>query len=159
MKILSNSLQGYTNTQSSTIGWKEICCSKSTTAQSQQIPIITLSIASGNPEMYLTTFTDSMIAHQSIGFYGAASGTIGHVKGFRVTTAGVIDIPSGNGACDFVSYAQAWNFVDFPWPGTVTGTRFINFRTGNSNNYSVLNTQMYLSVYSERIDLITLTCV
>jgi hypothetical protein len=35
-----------------------------------------------------------------------------------------------------------------------------NYTTRNAyDNFSVLNTQMYLYVYSERIDLITLTCV
>jgi len=157
MKILSNSLQGYTNTQSSTIGWKEICYSKSSTAVNQQINTIRLNIASGNPEIYLTTFADGNISNGNIGFYGAASGAIQHIRGFKVTTGGVISIPGG--AVDIVSYAQSGNLVDFPWTGYNTDTGNIYFRTGNSNNYSIVNTQIYLSVYSERIDLITLTCV
>lgn len=157
MKILSNSLQGYTNTQSSTIGWKEICCSKSSTAQNQQINTIRLNIASGNPEFYLTTFTDGNISNGNIGLYGAASGAIGHMRGFKVTTGGVISIPGG--AVDIVSYTQGWNLVDFPWPNYITDTGNIYFRTGYSTSYSIINTQIYLSVYSERIDLITLTCI
>jgi hypothetical protein len=157
MRLLSNSLQGYTNTQSSTIGWKEICCSKSSTAIQQQINTIRLNIASGNPEFYFTTFTDGSISNGNIGVYGAASGAIGHIRGFKVTTGGVISIPGG--AVDIVFYASNNNLVDFPWPGYTTDTGNIYFRTGNSDNYSIVNTQIYLSVYSERIDLITLSCV
>jgi hypothetical protein len=157
MKILSNSLQGYTNTQSSTIGWKEICCSKSTTAINQQINTLRLNITTGNPEFYFTVFTDGNISNGNIGFYGAASGAIGHIRGFKVTTGGIISIPGG--AVDIVSYAQSANLADFPWPNYITDTGNIYFRTGNSNAHSIVNTQIYLSVYSERIDLITLTCV
>jgi len=157
MKILSKSLQGYTNTQSSTIGWKEICCSKSTTAINQQINTLRLNIATGNPEFYFTVFTDSNISNGNIGFYGAASGNENYVRGFKVTTGGIISIPGG--AVDNVFYAQSGNLVDFPWSRYITDTGNIYFRTGNSNAYSIVNTQIYLSVYSERIDLITLTCV
>jgi len=157
MKILSSSLQGYTNTQSSTIGWEEMCCSRSTTAQSQQTPILRLSIAAGNPEFYFTTFVDSSFSHGSIGFYGAASGFESYARGFKVTTAGDVSLPGG--ACDFNYNYGNWNLLGFPAVRHVTGTRYIDFRTGNSSDYSIVNTQMYLSVYSERIDLITLTCV
>lgn len=157
MKILSNSLQGYTNTQSSTIGWKEICCSRSTTAINQQTNMLRLNITTGNPEFYFTVFTDSNISNGNIGVYGAASGAIGHVRGFKVTTGGVLSIPGG--AVDIISYAQSGNLTDSPWPNYITDTGNIYFRTGNSNVYSIVNTQIYLSVYSERIDLITLTCI
>jgi len=157
MRLLSGSLQGYTGTQSSTIGWKEICCSRSTTAQNQSTAMLRLSISTGNPEFYFIVFTDDSISNGSIGFYGAASGFISRSRGFKITTTGDISIPAG--ACDFVSYAQGWNLVSYPWPGTLLGTRSIDFRTGNSSDYSIVNTQMNLSVYSERIDLITLSCV
>jgi len=157
MRLLSNSLQGYTGTQSSTIGWKEICCSRSTTAQNQVTNILRLNITTGNPEFYFTVFTDGSISNGSIGFYGAASGAIGHIRGFKVSTSGVISIPGG--AIDIVSYAGSNNLTDFPWPGYTTDTGNIYFRTGNSSAYSIVNTQIYLSVYSERIDLITLSCV
>ena len=157
MKILSNSLQGFTNTQSSTIGWKEICCSKSTTAQNQQTNMLRLNITTGITEFYFTVFTDSTISNGNIGFYGAASGAIGNIRGFKVTIGGVISIPGG--AVDVVSYAQGGNLSDYPWPGYTTDVGNIYFRTGNSSSYSIVNTQIYLSVYSERIDLITLTCV
>jgi len=157
MKILSTPLQGYTNTQSSTIGWKEICCSKSSTAIQQQINTIRLRITTGNPEFYFTVFVESNISNGNIGFYGAASGVKGDIRGFKVSTSGVISIPAG--AVDIVSYSQSNNLVDFPFPGYTTDTGNIYFRTGNSNNYSIVNTQIYLSVYSERIDLITLSCV
>ena len=157
MKILSGSLQGYTGTQSSTIGWKEICCSRSTTAVNQVTNILRLNITTGNPEFYFTIFTESNISNGNIGFYGAASGVQGNIKGFKVTTGGVISIPAG--AVDIIPYAQSNNLVDFAFPGYTTDTGDIYFRTGNSNNYSIVNTQIYLSVYSERIDLITLSCV
>lgn len=157
MRLLSQSLQGYSNTQSSTIGWKEICCSKSTTATNQVLPVVRLSITAGNPEFYFTVFTDDSISNGNFAVYGAASGAISRVRGFKVTTGGVISIPGG--ACDFISYAQNWNLLNAPWPGYLASTGYIDFRTGNSGDYSVVNTQMYLSVYSERIDLITLSFV
>jgi hypothetical protein len=156
MKILSGSLQGYTNTQSSTIGWKEICCSKTSTAQFQSIPTIRLNIATGNPEFYFTTYLESCISNGNIGFYGPASGQIQHVRGFKVATNGVVSIPGG--AVDIIPYAQSWNLIDFPYSSYSTDTRNVYFNS-RSSEYSTVNTQMCLSVYSERIDLITLTCV
>ena len=157
MKLLSSSLQGYSNTQSSTIGWKEISCSKSTTAQNQVINFLKLSITTGNPEFYFITFTDESVSHGSVGFYSAANGIIGKVKGYKVNTAGII---SSDGAMvDLIPYAQGWNLVSYPWSSTTTDAGNLYFRTANSSDYSIVHTHVNLCVFSERIDLITLSCI
>jgi len=157
MKLLASSLQGYTNTQSSTIGWKEISCSKSTTAQNQAINFLKLSITAGNPEFYFTIFTDENVCNGSVGFYGAATGVIGRIKGYKVNTSGIIS--SDAAMVDLIPYATGWNLVSYPWPGTATDAGNLYFKTSSSSDYSIVHTHINLSVYSERIDLITLSCI
>jgi hypothetical protein len=159
MKILSSSLQGYTNTQSSTIGWKEICCSKSTTGLYERTTMLRLSIASGNPEFYFTVLYDSSISNGNIGIGGVAAGLASFAKGFRILTTGVIEIPLNNSACNFDTGYNNYNIVDTQHIDSYPNTGYIDFKTAFSNTYTILNNQIYLSVYSERIDLITLSCL
>jgi hypothetical protein len=153
MKLLSQVLQGYTATQSSTIGWKECVCGKSGTASFQNLGCLQLSIASGNPEFYFTTFQEETVTNNS----GSDIRYIGWTMGWRVTTSGAIDNPTGNGACNFVPFQYEAYTGSTDWAYWDIGTRTITWR---ASSFSAISTTIQrVMVYSERIDLITLSCV
>jgi hypothetical protein len=153
MKINNQSLQGYTATQSSTIGWKDCSCGKSTTTTSQNLGCLQLSIASSNPEFFFTTFQDEMVTNNS----GADIRAIGWTIGWRVNTSGVIDNPTGNGACNFIHTQYSTDAGNTDWSYWDVTTRTITWRT--SSTAAIATTIQRVLVYSERIDLITLSCV
>lgn len=153
MKLLSQQLYGRTAAQSSTIGWKECVCGKSGTGTFQHLGNLQLGIAGGNPEFYFTTFQESTVTSNS----GDDLRNISFVYGWRVNTGGGIDNPSGNGAASFVGYQREWNAESTDWSYWDLGTRTITWRASSA---SVVSTTIQrVSVYSERIDLITLYCV
>lgn len=153
MKLLNQQLRGYTATQSSTIGWKECACGKSGTGTYQHLGNLQLSIAGGNPEFYFTTFQEAFVTSNS----GDDLRNIEFVYGWRVNTGGTIDNPSGNGAANFVGYQREWNAESTDWAYWDIGTRTITWRATSSA--AVATTIQRVMVYSERIDLITLSCV
>lgn len=153
MKLLNKQLHGYTANQSSTIGWKEISCGKSGTSSFQNLGCLQLSIAGGNPEFYFTTFQEEMLCSNS----GDDIRVISFVYGWRVNTSGGIDNPSGNGAASFVGFQYEWNAESTDWAYWDIGTRTITWRASSSS--AISTTIQRVMVYSERIDLITLSCV
>lgn len=153
MKLLSQSLQGYTATQSSTIGWKECVCGKSGTGAYQNLGCLQLTVAAGNPEFFFTTFQEEMVSANS----DDDIRYIGWTKGWRVNTSGGIDNPTGNGACDFVPLQREYNTNVTDWSYWDVGTRTITWRA--SSSAAISTTIHRVMVYSERIDLITLSCV
>lgn len=153
MKLLNQSLQGFTATQSSTIGWKDCACGKSGTSSYQNLGSLQLSIAGGNPEFYFTTFQEEMVSNNS----GADIRFIGWTMGWRVNTSGGVDNPNGNGACNFIPIQYATDSGSTDWSYWDVGTRTITWRASSSAATST--TIQRVVVYSERIDLITLSCV
>jgi hypothetical protein len=153
MKILNRELQGYTATQSSTIGWKDCSCGKSGTATYQDLGCLQLAIASGNPEFYFTTFQEETVTNNS----GADVRYIGWTTGWRVNTSGTIDNPTGNGACYFAPYQYVTDGGNTDWSYWDITTRAITWRA--SSSAAISTTIQRVIVYSERIDLITLSCV
>jgi hypothetical protein len=153
MRLLSQQLHGITRTQSATIGWKEIVCGKSNGGGYQSTGLLQLSIAGGNPEFYFTTFQDETVTANNTDDMRY----IGFTYGWRVQSNGVIDNPTGNGACSFVSFQTEWNAESTDWSYWDIGSRTITFRASSASQVST--TIQHVMVYSERIDLITLTCV
>jgi hypothetical protein len=153
MRINNQSLQGYTATQSSTIGWKDCACGKSGTSSYQNLGCLQLAIASGNPEFYFTTFQEEMVSNNS----GADIRHIGWTTGWRVNTSGTIDNPTGNGACYFIPYQYDTDSGNTDWSYWDITTRAITWRA--SSSAAISTTVQRVIVYSERIDLITLSCV
>jgi hypothetical protein len=153
MKLLSSELYGYTATQSSTIGWKEYVCGKSGTATYQHLGSLRLTIASGNPEFYFTTFQEETVTNNS----GADIRYIGWAIGWRVNTSGTIDNPTGNGACNFVPYQFEYSTGNTDWSYWDLATRTLTWRA--SSSAAVSTTIHHVMVYSERIDLISFSCV
>jgi hypothetical protein len=153
MRINNQSLQGYTATQSSTIGWKDCACGKSGTSSYQNLGCLQLAIASGNPEFYFTTFQEETVTNNS----GADIRHIGWTMGWRVQSNGVVDNPTGNGACNFIPVQYATDYGSTDWSYWDVGTRTITWRA--SSSAAVSTTVQRVIVYSERIDLITLSCV
>lgn len=153
MKLLSSQLHGFTATQSSTRGWKEIVCGKSGTGSYQHLGCLQLSIASGNPEFYFTTFQEETVTSNS----GDDMRCIGWTMGWRVNTGGGVDNPTGNGACNFIFPQMEWNAESTDWSLWDVGTRTVTWRASSA---SVTSTTIHrVMVYSDRIDLITLSCV
>jgi hypothetical protein len=153
MRINNKSLQGYTATQSSTIGWKDCACGKSGTSSYQNLGCLQLAISSGNPEFYFTTFQEEMVSNNS----GADIRYIGWTMGWRVNTSGTIDNPTGNGACNFIPMQYSTDAGSTDWSYWDISTRAITWRASSSAATST--TIQRVIVYSERIDLITLSCV
>lgn len=153
MKLLSQQLQGYTAAQSSTIGWKECVCGKSGTGSFQSLGSLQLSIAGGNPEFYFTTFQEETVMNNN----GGDIRFIGWTMGWRINTSGGIDNPTGNGACNFIPTQFEINAGSTDWSYWDVGTRTITWRASSA---SAISTTIHrVMVYSERIDLITLSCV
>jgi hypothetical protein len=153
MRLLSQQLRGITATQSSTRGWKEIVCGKSNGGSYQSTGLLQLSIAGGNPEFYFTTFQDETVTNNN----GDDLRYIGFTYGWRCQSNGSIDNPTGNGACNFVPTQQEWNAESTDWSYWDVGNRTITWRASSAAATST--TIQHVMVYSERIDLITLTCV
>ncbi len=153
MKLLSQQLHGATATQSATIGWKEISCSR-TVGSYSATGTLRLTVASGNPLFYFTTLQEGFTANNS----GWGTRFIGWTKGWRVQTSGAIDNPTGNGACDFIPRQLEWNAGSIDWAFWTVGTRTITWNTCNCATSSSTTIHRVM-VYSERIDLITLSCV
>ena len=153
MRLLNQQLQGYTAAQSSTIGWKECVCGKSGTSSYQNLGCLQLSISGGNPEFYFTTFQEEHVTNNG----GSDIRFIGWTIGWRVQSSGAIDNPTGNGACNFVQIQYEANTGSTDWSYWDVGTRTITWRASSSAATST--TLQRVMVYSERIDLITLSCV
>lgn len=153
MRINNQSLQSYTATQSSTRGWKDCSCGKSGTTSYQNLGSLRLTIADGNPEFYFTTFQDETVTNNG----GADIRFIGWTMGWRVNTGGGIDNPTGNGACNYVQRQAEWNSGNTNWSFWDVATRTITWRASSAAATST--TIHRVMVYSERIDLITLSCI
>lgn len=153
MKLLSQQLHGYTAAQSSTIGWKECTCGKSTSGSYQQLGNLRLTVSGGNPEFYFTTFQEETVTNNN----GADIRYIGWTMGWRVNTSGGIDNPSGNGAANFIPLQLEWNSGSTDWAYWDIATRTITWRATSAA--AVATTIQRVMVYSERIDLITFSCV
>jgi hypothetical protein len=153
MRLLGPQLQGITRTQSSTIGWKECACGKANSGGFQTTGLLQLSIAGGNPEFYFTTLQEESVT----AINDDDLRYIGFTYGWRVQSNGAIDNPTGNGACNFVSIQQEYSANVTDWSYWDIGTRTITFRASSASGVST--TIQHVQVYSERIDLITLTCV
>lgn len=155
MNITTNSeFQIYTATQSSTIGWKEISCSKVVSSNYNDVATVRLAIASGNPEIFFTTSHEQVVMRNNTEAYRS----INFTKGWRCNTGGTIDNPTGNGACDFVAWQLAWNDGCMDWGYWNLGTRYIDFKI-NSGCAAPVTSVITVLVYSERKDLITLSCL
>jgi hypothetical protein len=144
---LKTQLQGITAGQSSTIGWKECVCSKTNSTTN-----LRLTVSGGNPEFYFTTFQEEMLSDTN----GAGMTSIAWTIGWRVNTSGGIDNPTGNGACNFIPWQKSWNNSGWDWSFWDVATSTITWR---SSGGATINTIHRVLVYSERIDLITLSCV
>lgn len=152
MKLLAPQLQGYTANQSSTIGWKSISCAKNIAANSVT-GCLRITIASGNPLFYFTVFQEEWVTESN----GAGQKYIGWTKGYRIQTSGAIDNPTGNGACNFIPFQLSANDGNINWAYETVGTRTITWNTTNSG--VATSTIHFVTVFSERIDLITLSCL
>jgi hypothetical protein len=159
MKLLSQQFQGYSNAQSSTVGWKEICCSKSTTAKNQVISFLRLSVTTGNPEFAFTVFTHINFFNENISTTPRGIGNRSNVIGYRINTSGIIDNPTDSGAVNTSAFGNQWDLVETAFPTIVINTNNIEYRTYSTNNYIGISTMITLSVFSDRIDLITLSCI
>lgn len=153
MKLLGTQLHGYTATQSSTIGWKENCCGKSVGAYTTT-GMLRLTVASGNPLFYFSTLQEEMVTNNN----GTDIRHISWAMGWRVQTNGAIDNPNGNGAANFIPFQLSWNEGSTDWAYWSVGTRTITWNTASASTSSSTTIHRVM-VYSERIDLITLSCI
>jgi hypothetical protein len=153
MRLLNRQLQGITATQSATVGWKECACGKANGGAYQSTGLLQLSIAGGNPEFYFTTLQEESVT----AINDDDLRYIGFTHGWRVNTGGSIDNPTGNGAANFVSIQQEFSGNVTDWSYWDIGNRTITWRASSAAGVST--TIQHVQVYSERIDLITLTCV
>lgn len=154
MKLLSQQLHGATATQSSTVGWKEICCGRTVYTSNTATGTLRLTVASGNPLFYFSTLHEEFVTNNS----GYDMRQIGWAMGWRVNTSGGIDNPNGNGAANFVPTQMEWLAGNTTWAGWTVGTGTITWNTA-ANSTSNSTTIHRVMVYSERIDLITLSCI
>jgi hypothetical protein len=153
MQLLNRQLQGITATQSGNIGWKECVCGKANGGGFQTTGLLQLSIAGGNPEFYFTTLQEQSVT----AIFDDDLRYIGFTHGWRVQSNGSIDNPTGNGAANFVSIQQEFSANVTDWSYWDVGNRTITWRASSASGVST--TIQHVQVYSERIDLITLTCV
>ncbi len=153
MKLLKNeALLGYTQTQNSQRGWKEINCSKVTNAGYTTVNTVSITIANSNPQFYFLVYWE---------YFGSVIDSDRHFaradcKAWGVDTSGNVTY-NGAGA-EFNYYFFAWNNSGMLSPSNNTSTRTLNF-TSRTTDYGNMRHIHQLYVFSERIDLVTLTCV
>lgn len=161
MRLIKNSdsgtLQGYAATQSSTAGWKEICCTKVMTTSYTTTATVRLDVTSGNPDLQMTVFW----TWQAAGTSSANCWWWGQIFGYRCLTNGTPDNPTGNGAVGDARFIETYyngGSSDINTPTTTFSTRRIDFnsRTGNIAN---VNYTHHIRVFSGRIDQVSLSCV
>ncbi len=153
MKLLKNeALLGYTQTQNSQRGWKEISCTKLMNSGYSTVNTISLTIASGNPETYFIVYWEYFNSVIDNGQHFARADCKGY--GFN-TSGGLIDHPA---MANFNYYFYSWNASGVLSPSTNNSTRTLNF-TSRTTDYGNVRHVHQIYVFSERIDLITLTCV
>lgn len=155
MKLLRNTaLQGYSATQSSQRGWKEINCFKDVNSGSSTINTVRLDISAGNPEFYFLVHWEWSIFATAFG-----DGTYfeGSQWGFRVQSNGTIDNPTGNGAVGGAAYfSNGWQ-GGMLGPTFTYATRQLTFTSRTSDKWVRMAHQLY--IFSDRIDLITPVCI
>jgi len=152
MKLIGNqALMGYTATQNSQRGWKEISCSKSMTSGYTTTNTISISIAGGNPEFFFTIY------HEYWGGVTDASIHLarGDVYCFGVGTDG--NLYQHGAMAAFNYYFYSWN-SGIPSPTTNTSNRQLNI-TSRTQDYGNVRHVHQLYIFSDRIDLITPTCI
>lgn len=156
MQLKSKELQLYTATQSSTRGWKDCACSKTVSSSYTNVGNLQLTVANGNPSLRFFTFQEEFCTDNN----GAGMMYIGWTMGWTCDGSnGAINNPTGNGACNFIPVQQSWNNSgSLDWSFWDVGTRTITWRSSSQASSSV-NVIQRVMVYSERIDLITLSCV
>ncbi len=154
MKLLGTQLHGYTAAQSSTIGWKENCCGKTVNTSNNTTGMLRLTVANGNPEFFFSTLQEEVVTNNN----GYDIKHISWAMGWRVNTSGGIDNPNGNGAANFIPFQLDWLSGNINWAYWTVGTRTITWNTTSSSSSSTTTIHRVM-VYSERIDLITLSCI
>lgn len=152
MKLLNKNLHGFTATQSTQRGWKEITLSTTITTSYTTVTIGTLTIANGNPEFAFTIWDEQININNS----NAGYQTITFLRGHTVNTSGNL---FDHGAQVNTNYTNTgWNNSGGDWSYNSGGTRVLNIRA-SSNGWSNATIIKNTRVWSERIDLITLTPV
>ncbi len=153
MKLFKNTaLEGYSATQSSQRGWKEISCTKLMNSGYSTVNTVSLTIASGNPETYFMVYWE----YFNCPIDSAQHFARGDCKGYGFNTSGgLIDHPA---MANFNYYFYSWNASGVLSPSTNSSTRTLNF-TSRTTDWGNVRHIHLLYVFSERIDLITLTCV
>jgi hypothetical protein len=153
MRLLRNvELLGYTQTQNSQRGWKEINCSKEMNSGYSTVNTVSLTVANGNPEFYFIVYWEYFLAVSNAAVHFARADAYGY--GFN-TSGGLITHPA---MAAFNYYFWGWNGSGIISPSNNNSTRVLNF-TSRTTDYGSVRHVHQLYVFSERIDLITLTCV
>lgn len=152
MRLLNQQLQGFTATQSTQRGWKEATFSRTITTSYTTVTMGTLTIANGNPEFAFTYWDEQIIINNN----NAAFQSITFLQGRTVNTSGTI---YDHGAQVNTNYTNTgWNNSGGDWSYNSQGTRVLNIRA-SSNGWSNATIIKNIRVWSERIDLITLSPV
>ncbi len=142
---------GYSATQNSQRGWKEINCSKSMTSGYSTVNTISLNIAAGNPQFYFMVYHEYWGSVTDYGIHLAR----GDAYGWGVNTDG--SLFQHGAMANFNYYFYSWN-SGIPSPTTNTATRQLNI-TSRTQDYGNVRHVHQLYIFSDRIDLITPTCV
>lgn len=150
MKLLNQTLQGFTATQSTQRGWEQITFTKTITSTYSGVSMGTLTISAGNPEFAFTIWDEQIIINNTNSGYQS----ITFMKGWTVDTSGNIN---DNGAQVNTNYLNTgWNNAGGDWSYNNRSTRLLDIRAA-SNGWSNATIIKNIRVWSERIDLITIT--
>lgn len=137
----------------SQVGWKDLYATKQVSTGYTTVPTLRITIPSGNPEIYLCTFWEQVCIANN----GDAIQTITFNNGWYFRTDGGVDSPDYWGAANFNTFNFAWGAGSGAWSYTTNASRSITFNSTSGSNGSGTTVSHHISLFSTRLDLLTIT--
>ena len=137
----------------SQVGWKDLYATKQVSTGYTTVPTLRITIPSGNPEIYLCTFWEQVCIANN----GDAIQTITFNNGWYFRTDGSVDSPDYWGAANFNTFNFAWGGGSGAWSYTTNASRSITFNSTSGSNGSGTTVSHHISLFSTRLDLLTIT--